>query len=372
MQSGRGAARFLYSNLLRQPCCLFRQALASESSSAFAQPPGPILTFLSPNPAYSRSAVQFLNELFHLPRITRGSESARDGLDQMHFGSNSSSWDSAACVCPASGTILHFLSISSDKSEANVDNRNNNSPLHLISVHGPHTSLSSSSQHSSEEHYQLALAECRQLLADGINKRQIFAQPDDTNKSSMISSVESRIRGMLFYFMCNVIGRQPNPSWILGKSPTTSCPISPILNLKQLPSGDSKSPESGSKIGSNGQASVITHHENTGKLRELALPFYPEVSALQIKLSQSALYRPLPGLYQCLVNPEQEANTTKSRTANDPGLIFRPLPAADEDLRLSSPSLVFQCQSLKEAQELIEGKLGGSTFKIGWRGHGNR
>src|SRR5210317_863154 len=69
-----------------------------------------ILTFLSPNPARSRSASQFLQQLFQL---SSGSNSRRrDILDEKHFGSSSSySWHSETCRCNTSGTVLHFLSL---------------------------------------------------------------------------------------------------------------------------------------------------------------------------------------------------------------------------------------------------------------------
>ncbi len=57
-------------------------------------------------------------------------------------------------------------------------------------------------------------------------------------------------------------------------------------------------------------------------------------------------------------------------TTTNPGLIIRPLPAADGDMRLSPPSLVFRCESLSGSRDLIEGRLGGRTHKIGWRGNG--
>ena len=123
-------------------------------------------------------------------------------------------------------------------------------------------------------------------------------------------------------------------------------------------------------------------------MRELVLPFFAGAASSSSpspreKLSASSLRRPLPGLYQCSAGPdlaaaaaEEEGETVatgakgRSRPTSNPGLVFRPLPAASEDLRLSPPSLVFQCVSLSEARELVEGELGGSTRKIGWRGHG--
>ncbi|KAL9181369.1 hypothetical protein ACHAXT_010174 [Thalassiosira profunda] len=62
------------------------------------------------------------------------------------------------------------------------------------------------------------------------------------------------------------------------------------------------------------------------------------------------------------MRPSGNDNATAHNATDNPGLIFRPLPAAQEDLRLSPPSLVFQSKSLDESQELIERTLGGRTI----------
>jgi len=327
--------------------------------------PGPILTFLSSSPTHSRQAVHFLNQLFNLPQVSSSSEreaTRRDCLDEFHFGSLSHSWDSVACACPTSGTILHFLSFSADKNnEPRVKNEmrvNNVHPsLQLIAIHGSDSASISptSSSQCSEEQYHNALIECRQRLATTIQNMQIF----DGNKYALASTLEARLRGLFLYIMCDILGWQPNPAWILAKK------SSPILDLMPFSPKETSSLER--QDSKNGPIEI----DITGKLRELALPFFPGVSSsLQTVLSKSSLIRPLPGLYQCPAGPTESKATTKRNTTANPGLIFRPLPAAQEDLRLSSPSLVFQCESLVEAQKLVEEKLGGRTFKIGWRGHG--
>jgi len=338
--------------------------------------PGPILTFLSSGPKYSRSAVVFFNELFDLPRIDTESISTtgkRDSLDELHFGSSSSSWDSVACACPTSGTVLHFLSYSDDQYEE-ATNSEHPASLHLMAVHGSHSSslpLTQSPQ-TSKEAYLHALMECRQRLAGSIQERQLFSHSGDKDGLvSASSNLEARLRGLLFNIMCSGMGRQPNPSWILEKNPSTTRSISPLMDLTPLTSNLSPPIYSNEKtspiIGNESQPAKQDH---TGKLRELAMPFFPGVSSLQTKLSKSSLPRPLPGLYQCSAGSNGTKSATKRNVTDDPGLIFRPLPAAQEDLRLSPPSLVFQCESLEGAQKLVEGKLGGRIEKIGWRGHG--
>mmetsp|Transcript_11440 Transcript_11440/g.28191 ORF Transcript_11440/g.28191 Transcript_11440/m.28191 type:complete len:504 (+) Transcript_11440:227-1738(+) len=361
----------------QQSCCRsLRRAMTATATRT--PPPGPVLTFLSPSPAYSRAAVKFLNNMFHLPQIgssSRPKSRSRDRLDELHFGSLPASWDSVACACPTSGTILHFLSFSKNKfhdeptmPENKKEGANDaHSSLHLIAIHGsdsPPMPANHSSQMFEEQYYD-ALINCRQRLANTIQKKQIFTLCDGKYRSSMASNLEARLRGLVLYTMCNVMGRQPNPAWILAKDPF----IEPLLDLAPFPSNPPTSAkEVGNHKGTNGHDNL--QNTNAGKLRELALPFFPEVLSLQAKLSKSSLLRPLPGLYQCSVGLSGKEDTQKKNTTANTGLIFRPLPAAQEDLRLSHPSLVFQCDSLAEVQKLVEGKLGGETFKIGWRGHG--
>ena len=361
----------------RSACSMFQlrtmtlTSLESESNTIVATP-GTVLTFLSPSSTHSRSAVKFLNKLFQLPRITRASNSSaleRDSLDELHFGSSSSSssWDSTACACPTSGTVLHFLSPSTGgESKESESSQVGHSPLHLIAVHGtPSPFVGSQGTSSVEEHYNNALLESRKRLAKSIQSNQVFP-----------STLEARLRGSMLQFMCNTMGRQLNPSWILQKNPTSTSAISPVLDLTPFPINN----ESENHVNIMAKEIEMDFIENgnnringqlkPGKLRELALPFFPGASSIQMQLSKSSLLRPLPGLYQCNSISNEDDKIRRRNTTNNPGLIFRPLPAAEEDMRLSPPSLVFQCNKLVDAQKLVEEELGGSTFKIGWRGHG--
>lgn len=326
---------------------------------------GSVLTFLSPSPTHSRSAVEFLNKLFQLPRINT-QETGRDSLDDLHFGSSSSSWDSIACACPTSGTILHFLSVSAED-EHKESTKSPHPALYLIAVHGSHSSsLSTQSSSFSQAIYHEALMECRRRLAGSIPLRQI------SDGASALSAIESRLRGMFLTIMCKVRGRYPNPSWILEKFPSTARPTPLLVDLTPLSSKHHDSPlkrNSNKDTRSKENDTQCKGEGNCCKIRELALPFFSGGMSLQATLSKSSLSRPLPGLYQCAVGPRGNKGKTKSNTHHEPGLIFRPLPAADEDFHLSPPSLVFQCNSLSASQKNIEGKLGGRTDRIGWRGH---
>lgn len=216
------------------------------------------------------------------------------------------------------------------------------SPLHLIAVHGSITLKQVDP--TSDSHYQIAMIECRKSLAETLENEKIVP----------------RLRGSLIYVVCNVMGKELQPNWIIPASPSTT----PILDLTPL------SPSNAMNVSAHSTEDDC--HHCTGKLRELVLPYFPAVSSLQTTLSQSPLLRPLTGLYQYPVGAGNGKETEVERITKTPmsGLIIRPLPAAQEDLRLSPPSLVFQSKSLVEAQTLIEEKIGGRTSKIGWRGNG--
>jgi len=350
-----------------------RSTTSRASIIATAAPPGPILTFLSSSPTHSREAVHFLNELFELPKINNQNGLAdqdatrRDSLDQFHFGGTRKKWDSVACACPTSGTILHFMSFSPGKNQkAREKNETKGGDpslqLKLIAIHGSDSSSppSTTSSKSSADQYSNALVECRQRLAKNIQSMQIF---EGEKPGSLASTLEARARGLVVV-VSDILGREPNPAWILsGKT-------SPLLDLMSFSSNETTSLDKES-AGPTEREKAGKQSRNTGKLKELALPFFHGLSSsIQTKLSNSSLLRPLPGLYQCAVGQTRAKDAGKRNATANPGLIFRPLPAAEEDLRLSSPSLVFQCESLAKAQKLVEGKLGGAVFKIGWRGHG--
>jgi hypothetical protein len=389
---GRYASRSIGANNPRGPSRW--GAATSSSPPAVAPPPagvGSVLTFLSPSPARSRLAVEFLDELFQLPRIIRhrappppppsstatprsassggGGGGARDPLDELHFGSSPSSpsWDSVACACPTSGTILHFLSISSRGSTGNegssvedddAPSSSSSSPLRLFAVHGSHSNAVGPTSRRD------ALVECRRRLAETFRRGQTFA-----SRSTAASDLEARARGLLARFAGKVAGGRPDPSWIVATDPAALA-----LDLTPFPSRASEDdpPVDGSADRPREGRSPA---DRGGKLREVVLPFFAgAASSPQAQLSASSLRRPLPGLYQCSAGPDyaEGPRMAKRRTCPtaNPGLVFRPLPAAREDLRLSPPSLVFQCDSLAKVREVVEGDLGGTSQKIGWRGHG--
>ena len=281
-------------------------------------------------------------------------------MDELHFGNDSSSsWDSIACACPTSGTILHFLSYHSAANESQqpqLTDDDIHSPLHLIAVHGPLSSGHFEPNFNSR--YQTAMIECRRRLAETMGVGNFIPA------HSFASTFEARLRGFLIDVMCSVMGRAPQPHWIIPASTSAT----PIFDLDPLIPSNATSVVPDESIKDEHQ---YKHTDCRGILREIVLPFFPAISSLQSTLSQSSLSRPLPGLYQYRTGSEYGNESVERTTTNPkPGLIVRPLPAAKDDLRLSPPSLVFQCKSLATAQVLVEEKLGGRTYKIGWRGNG--
>ena len=317
-------------------CLLNYSAMPTASSSL-------ILTFLSPNPARSRSASQFLQRLFQLSSGSNSSSQSsksrrKDILDQKHFGSSSSySWHSETCRCNTSGTVLHFLSLTDG----------NRTTEEMIGDHsgdknnGQTQTSSLLSINECIPAYDLEdiLSDCRQQLSRSIvEENQIFPN----------STWESRLRGLSFT-MAQKLGRDIQPSWLLRNTPT--------VNLNKS--------NTSSDMSSVAESEVVTGEGGGGVLKEVALPFFPEYSTVQKELSSSRLFsRPLPGLYQ--YNDKVKTNSAST------GLIIRPIPAATEDLRLPPPSLIFHCSSLHNAKEIVERELGGKTEKIGWRGATHR
>jgi hypothetical protein len=162
--------------------------------------------------------------------------------------------------------------------------------------------------------------------------------------------------------MMHQMGKQSSPSWLFAKIPYSSSYQPVHVNLSSF---DDKTHSKDNHI-SNQKNEYIGY-----QLRELAVPFFAEISTLQRQLSQSSLSRPIAGLYQFeQPTSSSDAKEIQSQTSTNNGLILRPIPTASEDFRLPPPSLIFQCASLSEAKDLIENEMGGVTAKIGWRGDG--
>ena len=269
-----------------------------------------VLTFLSPHPAQSRSAVQFLQHLFQvIPTPSSQLMSKRDHFDETYFGSSSSSWHSTGCTCNNSGTTLHFLSLSDGRKDGASTTLN--SGFSLLSI------------------TESSITDNDELLNNRIQLSNAFEGNHFFGRKTFMSAFEARLRGAVFSTMQRM-GKEVQTQWLL--------PSTPLLDLDTSSCKQEQS-SSDQKVG----------------LKELVVPFFSEFSTIQSNLAKSTLSRPLSGLYK----HEQS------------GVVIRPLPAADEDLRLPPPSLIFN-GSIQEKKVVVEQDLGGKTAKIGWRGNSHR
>ena len=278
-----------------------------------------VITFFSPSPRVSNSAVGFFEKLFGL-RTLELTNSATISCRLNDIYGHGWNWNSKASVCPSSGAVIHFLSPHSGNEVDFVREQGEAQRLELISIH--------SSQQSSPED---ALLMCRKCLANESRRQQY------TN-----STAEGMARGLVFRVLTSLMGKNPQSSWFFSRLHEGHQP-STLLDLSVCASG---SPDEGKST---------PGPTSGGRLREVALPYSTQSSSnlLTILSKMPSLSRPLPGLYQM---------------PGDTGLILRPLPAATEDMRLSAPSLVFEYDDDISHIEKAAALSGGRIGKIGWRG----
>lgn len=270
-----------------------------------------MVSILAANPSSSRAAQELLRDLFSIEPITFNNE-RDDELDQMlKVPMFSRSFDSAASKCPSSGTVLHFLSLTSPGGASVSTNANQNGGrLSLLAI----TDSSNDAQNDA-----CAVAEARRLLASNFCK----------DKNHYVHSLR--------LVMNHAAGRPSSAS-----SVTRLDGGLPLLNL----------PKSTNEESLQSQRSLPD-----GLLKEIAIPVYDDAvysdgQSLLSVLGSSSLKRPALGLYQW---------------PGDDGVVIRPLPSAMEDRSLPPPSLVFYCNDLEEATAKVS-SLGGISAKIGHNG----
>lgn len=179
------------------------------------------------------------------------------------------------------------------------------------------------------------------------NERDCYGMVKSIFKSRdlLASHITSNQNGYMKLLAMQSIGRPIKASHVLG------CNLLPLLNLPSVNSVTRCSEISDS----------LPCLRKPTFLRELVLPHfddvcYPHNSSLLSEFSNSLLTSPLPGLYQW------PPSNSKKKMEN---VSFRILPSAKEDLTLPPPSIVFQCESLEEAEEQIH-KVGGISSKVGF------
>lgn len=292
----------------------------------------PVVTLLSRSPVASRRTQSLLQSLFGMKPIClpRQEEVCEDGLDFLFpsFLRGWNRWDSVASQCPSSGAVLHLLSLSCQSVDDDDDGiKNGGKSLSLISV----TQGFEGGKIFSNDSASASVFKARRLLARRVR---------EVGNSSTALAVKIT--------MCTALGQRIDSSHLFGSCAKIGLPY------MCLPSANYNSSDCNSRCaGGDIKASTF-------RLREVVLPYfddamYEDGSSLMSRLGDSALSRPLVGLYQWPQN----------------GIAFRPLPAAKEDLTLPPPSLVFGCESLDNAQQAIDDS-GAISAKVGFSGNGRK
>jgi len=320
----------------------------------------PTITLLTRSPSSSRNTQNLFNALFGMrpigatlnmeegvnnnyeqgvdansrtPNIGKGTK--EDSMNDMFHPLLRKNWDSVASVCPTSGTILHFISLTSksaeESAEIEIDSNKNDSVLSLLSVtQGPEYLNSVSASVSNPGAMSESVQMSRQMLA-----------------SHMEQHSNPRTLGLKIAAL-HALGKPITHSRVMGRENNGI----PLLELPTSLNIDRTDDNCEDKL-----------DQAPYKLREVVLPYFDDSTtssgrSLLGEFSNSLLTRPITGLYQW---PLLTSSPKKH------GVAFRPLPCGTEDLNLPPPTLVFQCQSIDDAKASIE-KMGGSAAKVGFSG----
>lgn len=271
----------------------------------------PVITLLSPSPSASRRAQEILGNVFGLQEVEdrSSSGSAEDELNakmQSPLSAISSmNWDSVVSQCPNSGALVHWLS---------PDNATD------------------------------ARKGSFSLL--GVTNR---ANKDDCSKSARRILASHFPNSILTLRLRHFLQRPITVDALLKRH--QGLPVLDLPTVEESPSAKD----------------TPTSSNNGPRLKEVAFTIYDDAvyedgSSVFSKLSQSALLRPVTGLYGY---------------GRENGIRLRPLPAAQQDLKRSPRPLVltFHTENLEEissnssASTIEEGSI--QFSKIGFTGQGN-
>lgn len=274
----------------------------------------PVVSLFSSSAASSRLAQEVLRNLFPTiepSSLLRQDDELDDELDQaLKLPGLSRRWDSVASKCVSSGTIFHFLSLTSNGSDVASTNENRTGGhLSLLGVTNSQTRKQSDAD---------SVQESRRLIA------------------SHVCTEDGRYLRSLRLIVKHAAGRHISVSDIIGFG--AGLPLLYLPMNDDLSSIEPKSPR------------------QPAGLKEIAIPHYddgkfPDGQTLLSMLGSSTLHRPAVGLYQW---PNH-------------GVAIRPLPSAKEDRILPAPSLVFYCEDLDQAADTLS-TLGAVSAKIGYNG----
>eukprot|EP00568_Trieres_chinensis_P000660 CAMPEP_0183297022 /NCGR_PEP_ID=MMETSP0160_2-20130417/4406_1 /TAXON_ID=2839 ORGANISM="Odontella Sinensis, Strain Grunow 1884" /NCGR_SAMPLE_ID=MMETSP0160_2 /ASSEMBLY_ACC=CAM_ASM_000250 /LENGTH=396 /DNA_ID=CAMNT_0025458747 /DNA_START=172 /DNA_END=1362 /DNA_ORIENTATION=- len=273
----------------------------------------------------SRQYQSLLKSLFDMDQVPTSSSVAGDRLDSILPSFLKRRWDSVASRCQFSGAVIHFLSLSSDGDVRKFEESSGEkSGLSLLSVTKGVGDTEDTIECTSD-----SIIDSRRSIALRIEREESFPT---------LLALKLVAFGSLGL---EISGRHLTGSLPLLELP---CRSGEKVKLRQC---DTESRSHGSSL--------------SFRLREVVLPYFDDEnshsgSSVASAFFRSSLSRPMVGLFQW---PK----------SNNSGIVFRPLPAAREDLTLTSPSLVFQCPSLDSAKSRIE-NCGATTAKVGFRGDG--
>jgi len=291
----------------------------------------PVVTLLSRSPAVSRRTQSLLQSLFGMKPIDMPLKYENGDVLERAFPSflgGRNKWESVASQCVLSGTVLHLLSppFGSD-ADGNTKDRKRSPDLSLLSV----TQGVRDGESAADATAAASVQESRRRLA--LHVREL-----GSNSVAMVMKMT----------IGTAMGWQFGASHLFGNG------VKEGLPLLDLPSKDGN--HNAVPLWQADESAEMRARKSF-RLREVVLPYfddasYEDGSSLLSRFRHSALSRPLVGMYQWPQN----------------SVAFRPLPAAKEDMALPPPSLVFQCESLDDAQKAIDDS-GAKSAKVGFTGH---
>lgn len=306
----------------------------------------PVVSILSPSPSASRRVQEVLYNCFGLEPVETNNDVPFPQLSAdcaaIPFSSSSSSrqssgiggifgtgfpkkWDSTVSACPSSGVHINLLAASDDSKLSGS--------FSLLSISKMEVDVGNNASSSSSGGIRQAVS--------SIN-------------SGILSNVSPLSMSMN---LLKAVGRKPP---VLSLFDNLSLPV---LDLPARPM-------------------IMNHCNNNEKserplfdgLKEIAYVTTACNDSSVHNLSRSALSRPKPGLFQWPlegIGDHNHHNNRGSIGSSSGGLCIRPLPPAELDRKSIPFVLVFDCESVGQAQERASQCAGVSTFKIGYGGLGN-
>jgi hypothetical protein len=329
---------FQYSLTWKQTGIIFDLIVNMRPSQKLLRP---VVTLLSDSPQGSVKAAEVLQRFFNMEHIDMTTYQSKelirsdskpiegDSLDKALLPLFRRGFHSVGCLDQGSGTIFHLLSLRG-ASDIDFSAEKGNQAMNYLSLLSI-TETGILAEDNTHDDCIASIQESRDIIARHMDK-------------SMLNSFK--------LLAMQLLNKPISPRHITSLDNGL-----PLLFFPDYKSAAEKRLKTGAK--SNQPDSDL-------KFREIVIPFddestYPDGSTLLQNLSKSNLARPKTGLFQW--------NST-SAVCNENGFVIRPLPIAKADLNLSSPSMIFQCESLDQVQsalskDIILNKVGCNSMTPG-------